>query len=54
MLANPLVYMSEGMRMALTVGIPHMSAIAIYAATIGFTAYFLRLGIAGFKKRVLS
>jgi ABC-2 type transport system permease protein len=53
-LVNPLVYMSEGMRMSLTKGIPHMPAFAIYAALIGFTAYFLRTGIAGFKKRVLS
>jgi ABC-2 type transport system permease protein len=53
-LVNPLVYMSEGMRMALTSGIPHMSAWAIYGALIGFTIVFLKLGIDGFKKRVLS
>ena len=53
-LINPLVYMSEGMRMSLTVGIPHMIPVAIYAALIGFTAAFLRLGIDGFKRRVLS
>ena len=53
-LVNPLVYMSEGMRMSLTSGIPHMRAIAIYAAVIAFTAFFLKLGIDGFKKRVLS
>jgi ABC-2 type transport system permease protein len=53
-LINPLVYMSEGMRMALTKGVPHMPAIAIYGAIIGFTIAFLRLGIAGFKRRVLS
>jgi len=51
---NPLVYVSEGMRLSLTKGIPHMPAIAIYAAIIGFTAFFLQQGIAGFKKRVLS
>jgi ABC-2 type transport system permease protein len=53
-LVNPLVYMSEGMRMSLTSGIPHMRALAIYAALIGFTIVFLKLGIDGFKKRVLS
>jgi ABC-2 type transport system permease protein len=53
-LANPLVYMSEGMRMSLTTGVPHMSPWAIYGAIIAFTFVFLRLGIAGFKKRVLS
>jgi ABC-2 type transport system permease protein len=53
-LINPLVYMSEGMRMALTNGIPHMAAWAIYAALVGFTIAFLRFGIQGFKRRVLS
>ena len=53
-LVNPLVYMSEGMRLSLTKGIPHMTAIAIYGALIFFIAVFLRLGIAGFKRRVLS
>src|SRR5262249_38323866 len=47
-LVNPLIYMSEGMRMALTNGVPHMSAWAIYGAIIGFTIVFLRLGIEGF------
>jgi ABC-2 type transport system permease protein len=53
-LVNPLIYMSEGMRMSLTNGVPHMSAWAIYGALIGFTALFLKLGIDGFAKRVLS
>jgi ABC-2 type transport system permease protein len=53
-LVNPLIYMSEGLRMSLTKGVPHMPAIAVYAAIIGFTAVFLKLGIDGFKKRVLS
>jgi ABC-2 type transport system permease protein len=53
-LVNPLIYMSEGMRAALTNGVPHMAIIAIYGALIGFTALFLKLGIDGFKKRVLS
>ncbi|HWS47417.1 MAG TPA: ABC transporter permease [Acidimicrobiia bacterium] len=53
-LANPLVYMSEGLRMALTVGVPHMPAIAVYGALVGFSVVFLQLGIAGFKRRVLS
>jgi ABC-2 type transport system permease protein len=53
-LINPLIYMSEGMRMALTNGVPHMAPWAIYGALIGFTVVFMRLGIEGFKKRVLS
>ena len=53
-LVNPLIYMSEGMRVALTNGVPHMPIVAIYLALVGFTAMFLKLGIDGFKKRVLS
>jgi len=53
-LLNPLVYMSEGMRMSLTKGVPHMPALAVYGALIAATAIFLKLGIDGFKKRVLS
>jgi ABC-2 type transport system permease protein len=53
-LVNPLIYMSEGMRVALTHGVPHMPIVAIYLALIAFTVFFLKLGIDGFKKRVLS
>ena len=53
-LVNPLVYMSEGMRAALTHGVPHMPLIAIYLALVGFICVFMKLGIDGFKKRVLS
>ena len=37
MLVNPLIYISEGMRAALTNGVPHMALWAIYLALIGFT-----------------
>ncbi len=53
-LVNPLIYLSEGMRLSLTKGVPHMHVAAVYAAIIAFTAIFLKLGIDGFKKRVLS
>jgi ABC-2 type transport system permease protein len=52
-LANPLVYMCEGFRAALTTA-PHMSLWAIYGALIGFSALFTWLGISGFRRRVLS
>jgi ABC-2 type transport system permease protein len=52
-LANPLIYISEGFRMALT-DIPHMSAFGIYGALIGFTIFLGWLGISGFKNRVLA
>jgi ABC-2 type transport system permease protein len=52
-LVNPLVYMCEGFRAALTTS-PHMSLWAIYGALIGFSALFTWAGINGFKRRVLS
>jgi ABC-2 type transport system permease protein len=52
-LANPLVYISEGFRAALTDS-PTMSLWAVYGALIGFAALFTWLGITGFKRRVLS
>ena len=52
-LANPLVYMSEGLRAALTTS-PHMSLLAVYPALFGFSVLFTWLGIGGFKRRVLT
>jgi ABC-2 type transport system permease protein len=52
-LANPLVYISEGFRAALT-DIPHMSLFAIYPVMIGFTLLLAWNGIRGFKKRVIA
>ena len=52
-LINPLVYISEGFRAAVT-GNDHMSLLAIYPALLAFTALFLQQGIRGFKQRVLS
>ncbi len=53
-LVNPLIYVSEGMRFSLTNGVPHMSPIAIYIAIVAFTIAFLKFGIDGFRRRVLS
>lgn len=52
-LANPLVYISEGFRAALT-PVHHMSLWAVYPVMIAFTAVFLWRGVAGFMKRVLA
>ena len=52
-LVNPLVYMCEGFRAALT-PVSHMSLWAIYPVMIGFCALFTRTGIKNFEKRVLS
>jgi ABC-2 type transport system permease protein len=52
-LVNPLVYMCEGFRAALTAS-PHMSLWAVYGALVAFSALFTWLGIGGFKRRVLT
>jgi ABC-2 type transport system permease protein len=52
-LANPLVYMSEGFRLALT-PVPSMPGPAIYAALVAFALTLSCLGIAGFRRRVLA
>lgn len=52
-LVNPLVYMSEGCRAALT-EVPHMSLLAVYPVLIGFTGLFAALGVQNFVKRVID
>ena len=52
-LVNPLVYMSEGFRAALTTS-PHMSLWAIYAVLIAFTVAFMSIGITFFERRTIS
>jgi ABC-2 type transport system permease protein len=52
-LINPLVYMSEGFRAALT-PVPHMQLLAIYPVMLAFTGVFVWVGLRSFKKRVLS
>jgi ABC-2 type transport system permease protein len=52
-LFNPLVYMSEGFRSALT-PVPHMSLLVVYPVMLAFTALFVWRGVAGFKARVLA
>ncbi|HWF36440.1 MAG TPA: ABC transporter permease [Solirubrobacteraceae bacterium] len=53
-LANPLVYMSEGLRAATVAGIPHMSLTAVYGALAGFTTLFTVVGVRGFRRRVVN
>jgi ABC-2 type transport system permease protein len=52
-LVNPLVYMCEGFRAALT-NDPHMSLIAVYLMMIAFSVFFTWQGMRSFKKRVIS
>jgi ABC-2 type transport system permease protein len=50
---NPLIYVTEGMRAALTTA-PHMHLYVIYPVLTGFAALFLWLGIKGFIERVVT
>jgi ABC-2 type transport system permease protein len=52
-LANPLIYITEGFRAALT-SAPHMHLYVVYPALLAFTALFLWMGNVGFRRRVLS
>jgi len=52
-LANPLVYMCEGFRAALTPA-DHMSLWIVYPALLAFSALFTWLGINGFRRRVVT
>ncbi len=52
-LVNPLIYVNEGMRAALT-NAPHMHLYVVYPALTGLLALFLGLGLRNFRRRVLS
>src|ERR1700691_3715818 len=52
-LINPLIYVNEGMRAAVT-NAPHMHLYVIYPVVVGFGALFLGLGLRNFRRRVLS
>ncbi len=52
-LINPLIYVNEGMRAALT-DAPHMHLYVIYPVLVGFLSLFLGLGLRNFRRRVLS
>jgi ABC-type multidrug transport system permease subunit len=53
-LANPLVYVSEGLRAAITPQVPHMHAWAYLAVTLGGTALLTWLATRTFTRRVLT
>ncbi len=52
-LINPLIYVAEGMRAALT-DAAHMPLYVIYPVLVCFAAVFLSLGLRNFRRRVLS
>jgi ABC-2 type transport system permease protein len=53
-LVNPLVYMSEGLRTALTPEVPHMHTAAFTGALLVELAILAYFGVRGFMKRVVS
>jgi ABC-2 type transport system permease protein len=52
-LINPLIYVNDGMRAALT-NAPHMHLYVIYPALIAFSTIFLTLGLRNFRRKVLA
>jgi ABC-2 type transport system permease protein len=53
-LVNPIVYMSEGLRSALTPELPHMPHLMILTMLTFFLALLTWLGIRGFLRRVIG
>jgi ABC-2 type transport system permease protein len=53
-LINPIVYMSEGLRAALTPVLDHMDPLIILLMLAFFLALLTRLGIKGFIRRVIG
>jgi ABC-2 type transport system permease protein len=53
-LANPLVYMSEGLRAALTPDLPHMPTWAFLGALSGATLLLGSIGVRAFVRRTIS
>ncbi len=53
-LVNPLVYASEGFRLALTPELPHMPAWLVYGGLLGFSLFFTWVGLRNFEKRALD
>ena len=53
-LINPIVYISEGLRAALTPTMSHMPDLGILAALLFFLTLLTWLGMRGFRRRVVS
>ena len=53
-LANPIVYMSEGLRAAVTPGLEHMNPALILALLTAFLVLLTAAGIRGFLRRVIG
>lgn len=53
-LINPIVYMSEGLRGALTTGLPHMNSALVLIMLSFFLVLLTAIGIRGFLRRVIG
>jgi ABC-2 type transport system permease protein len=53
-LVNPMVYVSEGMRGALTPAVPHMPLPVVGAALVVIAAFFWTFGVRSFYKRAIG
>ena len=53
-LANPLVYASEGLRGTLVPQFPHLPILAVIVALVIFDALFLLLGLRQFRKKAVT
>lgn len=52
-LVNPLVFISEAMRMAVTPEVPHMPAWLVMTGLVGYTLVFIGAGTAAFERRTI-
>jgi len=52
-LLNPLVFMSEAMRLSVTPDVPHMPVPLLIAGLVGFSAFFLFSGARAFERRTI-
>jgi len=52
-LLNPLVFMSEAMRLAVTPDVPHMPVPLMLAGILGFTAFFTVVGARSFERKTI-
>jgi ABC-2 type transport system permease protein len=53
-LVNPIVYMSEGLRAALTPSLKHMHPALILTMLVGFLVLLTTVGVKGFLRRVIG
>jgi ABC-2 type transport system permease protein len=53
-LINPIVYMSEGLRAALTPSLPHMNPVFIVSMLVASLCLLTWMGVRGFLRRVIG